>query len=155
MAGARKSARTRGKSDAIDALAIARAALREEAELHPASQDEAARELKLLVDHRDALVAERTGALPRGCAGTCTTSRPGLEPPARSLDQAGTRRSLSQRLARRERRVQVRICRDLLARIGDLTRRERRSPARSASAPSATARRCSRCPESPRSPPAS
>jgi transposase len=36
MAGARKGARTRGKSDAIDALAIARAALREEAELHPA-----------------------------------------------------------------------------------------------------------------------
>jgi transposase len=30
MAGARKSARTRGKSDAIDALAIARAALRED-----------------------------------------------------------------------------------------------------------------------------
>lgn len=35
------------------------------------------------------------------------------------------RRGLSQRLARREQSVQVRICRDLLARIGDLTRRER------------------------------
>lgn len=65
MAGARKSARTRGKSDAIDALAIARAALREGAELHPASYDEAARELKLLVDHRDALVSERTGLASR------------------------------------------------------------------------------------------
>jgi len=41
MAGARKSARTRGKSDAIDALAIARAALREGAELHPAIHDKA------------------------------------------------------------------------------------------------------------------
>ena len=43
MAGARKGARTRGKSDAIDALAIARAALREETELHLArdlEQDE-------------------------------------------------------------------------------------------------------------------
>jgi transposase len=35
------------------------------------------------------------------------------------------RRGLSQRLARREQTVQVRISRDLLARIGDLTRRER------------------------------
>ena len=50
---------------------------------------------------------------------------PELEPAARSLDQASTRRSLSQRLARREQSAQVRICRDLLGRIGDLTRRER------------------------------
>ena len=124
MAGARKSARTRGKSDAIDALAIARAALREEAELHPASHDQAARELKLLVDHRDALVAERTGLCAR-LRWHLHDLGPGLEPVARSLDQAATRRSLSQRLARREGSVQVRICRDLIARIGDLTRRER------------------------------
>jgi transposase len=124
MAGARKSARTRGKSDVIDALAIARATLREEAELHPASHDEAARELKLLVDHRDALVAERTGLCSR-LRWHLHDLEPGLEPTARSLDQASTRRSLSQRLARREPSVQVRICRDLLARIGDLTRRER------------------------------
>jgi len=73
MAGARKGARTRGKSDTIDALAIARAALREEAGLHPASHDEAARELKLLVDHRDALVSERTA--PR-LAASLASSRP-------------------------------------------------------------------------------
>lgn len=124
MAGARKGARTRGKSDAIDALAIARAALREEAELHLASHDEAARELKLLVDHRDALVSERTGLASR-LRWHLHDLEAGLEPPARSLDQASVRRGLAQRLARREQTVQVRIARDLLARIGDLTRRER------------------------------
>lgn len=59
MAGARDSARTRGKSDPIDALAIARAALREP-DLPVACHDEPSRELKLLVDHREDLVAERT-----------------------------------------------------------------------------------------------
>lgn len=124
MAGARNSARTRGKSDPIDALAIARAALREEAELHPASHDPAARELKLLVDHRDCTVRERT-VLASRLRWQLHDLEPGLEPVARSLDQASTRRGLSQRLARREQTAQVRICRDLLARIGDLTRRER------------------------------
>lgn len=124
MAGARNSARTRGKSDPIDALAIARAALREEAELHPASHDPAARELKLLVDHRDCTVRERT-VLASRLRWQLHDLEPGLEPVARSLDQASTRRGLSQRLAHREQTAQVRICRDLLARIGDLTRRER------------------------------
>jgi transposase len=124
MAGARKSARTRGKSDAIDALAVARAALSEESELHPASHDEAARELKLLVEHRDGLVRERT-VLASRLRWHLHDLGPGLEPAARSLDTASVRRGLSQRLARREQSAQVRICRDLLSRIGDLTRRER------------------------------
>jgi transposase len=124
MAGARKSARTRGKSDAIDALAIARAALRDEAELHLASHDKAARELKLLVNHRDALVAERTVLVSR-LRWHLHDLEAGLEPAARTLGRASVRRSLSQRLARREQSAQVRICRDLLARIGDLTKRER------------------------------
>ena len=59
MAGARSSARTRGKSDPIDALAIARAALREP-DLPLARHDDTSRTLKLLVDHRDDLVIERT-----------------------------------------------------------------------------------------------
>jgi transposase len=124
MARARHSARTRGKSDPIDALAIAHAALREESKLHPASHDPAASELKLLVDHRDCTVRERT-VLASRLRWQLHDLEPGLEPPARSLDQASTRRGLSQRLARREQTAQVRICRDLLARIGDLTRRER------------------------------
>ncbi len=59
MAGARSSARTRGKSDPIDALAIARAALREP-DLPVAEHSHTSREVKLLVDHREDLVAERT-----------------------------------------------------------------------------------------------
>jgi len=59
MAGVRRSGRERGKSDPIDALAIARAALRE-ADLPVARLDGEARELRLLVDHREDLIAERT-----------------------------------------------------------------------------------------------
>src|SRR6476659_9948296 len=59
MAHARDSARTYGKSDPIDALAVARAALREP-NLPIACLDGPARELRLLVDHREDLVAERT-----------------------------------------------------------------------------------------------
>jgi len=64
MAHARDSARTYGKSDPIDALAVARAALREP-DLPTARLDGPDRELRLLVDHREDLVAERTRALCR------------------------------------------------------------------------------------------
>jgi transposase len=59
MAGARKGGRERGKSDPIDALSVARAALRE-TDLPTAQLDGPARELRLLVDHREDLIAERT-----------------------------------------------------------------------------------------------
>lgn len=59
MARSRDSARTYGKSDPIDALAVARAALREP-DLPTAHLDDESRELRLLVDHREDLVAERT-----------------------------------------------------------------------------------------------
>jgi transposase len=61
MAGVRRSARTRGKSDPIDALAVARAALREP-DLPVAQLDGPSREVKLLVDYREAVVKERTAA---------------------------------------------------------------------------------------------
>jgi transposase len=64
MAGARRGGRERGKSDPIDALAVARAAWREP-NLPTASLDGASRELRLLVDHRDDLVAERTRVINR------------------------------------------------------------------------------------------
>jgi transposase len=59
MSGARRAAREAGKSDPIDALAVARAAWREPA-LPMACLDGPERELRLLVDHRDDLVRERT-----------------------------------------------------------------------------------------------
>ncbi|KKB97256.1 IS110 family transposase, partial [Mycobacterium nebraskense] len=64
MAQTRASARTRGKSDPIDALAVARAVLREP-DLPVASHDETSRELKLLVDRREVLVAQRTATINR------------------------------------------------------------------------------------------
>ena len=55
----RRRGRVRGKSDRIDALAVARASLQEPLLDGPRAGEETLRELKLLVDHRDDLVAER------------------------------------------------------------------------------------------------
>jgi transposase len=59
MAGARRSSRAPGKSDPIDALAVARVALRED-ELPWARLDGPERQVRVLVDHREDLVGERT-----------------------------------------------------------------------------------------------
>ena len=64
MAHVRDSARTYGKSDPIDALAVARAAQREPA-LPSARLDGADRDVRLLSDHRETLVAERTRVICR------------------------------------------------------------------------------------------
>jgi transposase len=64
MAQTRNSARTYGKSDPIDAYAVARAALTHP-DLPTARLDGPSRELRLLVDHRDNLVAQRTGVINR------------------------------------------------------------------------------------------
>jgi transposase len=61
MAGARRSARERGKSDPIDAEAVARVALREP-DLPKACLDGPSRDAKLIVDHRRLLVRKRTAA---------------------------------------------------------------------------------------------
>ena len=121
-AGARKTARTVGKSDSIDALAVARAALREPS-LPVATHDPELRELKLLVDHREDLVAERTAIVSR-LRWHLHDLDSGLEPYARTLNREPTRRGLSQRLGRYGAGVRVRICREQLVRIGELTRAE-------------------------------
>jgi transposase len=59
MAGARRGARQPGKSDPIDAEAVALAALRHE-DLPVAELDGPTREVKLLVDYRRDLVRQRT-----------------------------------------------------------------------------------------------
>jgi transposase len=69
MARSRVSARERGKSDPIDALAVARAVLREP-NLPVAFHDPVSWELKLLVDRREDLVGQRVGVMNRlfcGC----------------------------------------------------------------------------------------
>ena len=59
MAGVRRGGGQPGKSDPIDAQAVAMAALRH-SDLPVAVLDGPAREVKLIVDHRRDLVAERT-----------------------------------------------------------------------------------------------
>jgi transposase len=59
MARVRRSSREQGKSDPIDATSIARAAQRED-DLPTATLDGPERDLRLLVDHREDLVGERT-----------------------------------------------------------------------------------------------
>ena len=57
----RRGEREPGKSDEIDALAVARAVVKDGVERFPAAYlDEAAMEIRLLADHRNDLVAERT-----------------------------------------------------------------------------------------------
>ena len=117
MAGARRSAREYGKSDPIDALAVARAALRED--LPAATLDGEGREIRLLVDHREDLVAERTRAQNR-LRWHLHELDPGNEPVARGLDRAHVLTELETRLADQEGTV-ARIARDLVVRIRELT----------------------------------
>jgi transposase len=61
MGASRRGEREPGKSDEIDALAIARAVVKDGAERFPTAHlDERAMEIRLLSDHRKDLVAERT-----------------------------------------------------------------------------------------------
>lgn len=89
MAHARTAGRTYGKSDPIDALAVARAALREP-ELPTARLDGPAREIRLLVDHRDDLVAERTRIINR-LRWHLHELDPTWHPPARSLSRGSVK----------------------------------------------------------------
>ena len=61
MGASRRGERERGKSDQIDAQAVARAVVKDGVERFPAAYlDERAMEIRLLFDHRDGLVRERT-----------------------------------------------------------------------------------------------
>jgi transposase len=117
MAGARRSSREPGKSDPIDALAVARAALRED--LPAATLDGPEREVRLLVDHREDLVAERTRAQNR-LRWHLHELDPGHEPVVRSLDRTVVLAALERELADAPGTV-GRIARELVERIRDLT----------------------------------
>ena len=118
MAAARRSARTQGKSDPIDALAVARAVLREP-DLPVAQLDGPEREVRLLVDHREDLVAERTRSQNR-LRWHLHELQPGDEPALGTLDRLRTLASLEAQLERHE-GVVARIARTLVARCRALT----------------------------------
>src|SRR6478736_1472907 len=121
MAPERRAGRLRGKSDPIDALAVARAALREPNLSRPRPDEQPFRELKLLVDHREDLVDERRRAQQR-LRWHLHQLDPSFVVPARRLGRSTHLERVARWLARREQEVQVRIARELVARCRSLTR---------------------------------
>jgi transposase len=98
MAGERRGGRERGKSDPIDALAIARAALREDLDLPAAQLDERTRPLRLLTDYRDALVKDRTQMICR-LRWHLHDLDPALAPAGRALSRPAARAALATALS--------------------------------------------------------
>jgi transposase len=125
MGASRKGEREPGKSDQIDALAIARAVVKDGVEKFPlAYLDEAAMGIRLLLDHRNDLVAERTRAVNR-LRWHLLQLCPELE---RSLGRGSLNQSrVLDRVDRRLRRLpagaRARIAREQVAQIRRLTRR--------------------------------
>jgi transposase len=122
MAGARDGGRERGKSDRIDAISVARAALKDGLDTLPTAHlDERALEIRLLVDHRERLVASRT-RLQNDVRWHLHDLWPEVKIPAGGLDRAKWLTQLAGRLGRAEQTARVRIARDEIRRIRELTR---------------------------------
>ena len=120
-AGARKSARQRGKSDPIDALNVARAALQEGLETFPAAQLAGPElDLRLLVDHRERLVRHRV-ELNSTLLWHLHDLWPELHLPGGALFSKKWSTRIGRRLARAEQTMRVRIARDELRRLRELT----------------------------------
>ena len=119
MAKVRDSARTYGKSDPIDALAVARAALREP-NLPVARLDGPERELRLLVDYRETLLQERTKAVNR-LRWHLHELDPSIDPKPRSLDRRRGFDQVAKALADHTEGVVARLARSLLERCRQLT----------------------------------
>ena len=118
----RRAGRQRGKSDPIDALAIARAALREPDLSRPRPDEHVFRELKLLVEHRDDLVDERRRIQQR-LRWHLFELDPTFAVPLRMLARPSHLERVSRWLGRQRRgELQVRLARELIVRIRSLTR---------------------------------
>jgi transposase len=121
MAPERRAGRQRGKSDPIDALAVARAALREPRLSRPRPDEQPFRELKLLVDHREDLVDERRRIQQR-LRWHLHQLDPSFFVLAKGLDRPVHLDRVGRWLARRPPEVQVRVARELVVRCRQLTR---------------------------------
>jgi transposase len=122
MAPERRAGRSRGKSDPIDALAVARAALREPGLSRPRPDEPVFRDLKLLVDYRDDLVDERRRAQQR-LRWHLHQLDPAFAVPAKALDRPAHLERVGRWLARREQELQARLARELVHRCRSLNRR--------------------------------
>jgi transposase len=123
MGQSRRGERSAGKSDPIDALAIARAALREGPETLPAAYlDEDALQVKLLLDHREDFVKARSEDQCR-LRWHLHDLWPELEIPAGALDRIVWLDRIARKLARAEQGARVRVARELVTEIRRRTRR--------------------------------
>jgi transposase len=125
MAGRRRASREAGKSDPIDALAVARAALEEGVSSLPlATLEGPAREVKLLLDHREDLVWERTRIQNR-LRWLLHDRWPELELPSRCLDRMVWLERIAGRLQRSSQDADVRVMRHQVRRLRELVRETR------------------------------
>jgi transposase len=121
MATSRRSARERGKSDRIDALAVARAALAEGISTLPtAALAGPELDVRLLVDHRERLVRQRVG-LNNTLQWNLHDLWPELVLPGGALFSRKWTGRIGRRLSRAEQTMRVRIARDELRRLRELT----------------------------------
>jgi transposase len=124
MGASRRADRRPGKSDQIDALAVARAVIREGVERFPAAfLDDRAMDIRLLADHRDDVVAERTRAQNRlrwHLVALCPQLE--AELPARSLNRLVQLDRVARALRRLAPSARLRVARELVSRIRLLTR---------------------------------
>src|SRR5450755_4391012 len=124
MGVSRKGEREPGKSDEIDSLAVARAVVKDGVERFPAAfLDERAMEVRLLADHRNDLVAERTRGQNRlrwHLVALCPELEASLK--KRSLDRTKVLDGVDRRLRRLPASTRVRVAREEVAQIRRLTR---------------------------------
>jgi transposase len=117
----RRGGRDRGKSDRIDATAVARAALREGIEQLPVAELAGPElDLRLLVDHRERLVRTRT-AIYNDLLWHLHDLWPEQKFPGCALLSKKWSTRISRRLARAEQTARVRIAGDELRHLRELT----------------------------------
>jgi transposase len=124
MGASRKGEREPGKSDQIDALAIARAVVRDGVEKFPAAHlDQRAMEIRLLLDHRGDLVAERTRTVNRlrwHLLALCPELERSIKPGA--FNQARVLQRVDRRLRKLPTGARARVTREQIARLRQLNR---------------------------------
>jgi transposase len=122
MADARRGMRERGKSDPIDALAIARAALREGIDTLPTARLAGPElEIRLLGLHRERLVASRTRMI-NELRWQLHNLWPDWELPPKAVIHPAWQTKITRRLQHADPSVRVRIARDMIRRVRELTR---------------------------------
>jgi transposase len=121
MGQSRRADRVRGKSDPIDAEAVARAALAHP-DLPRATLAGPEREIGLLVAHRESLINERT-AIQNRLRWLLHDIDPDLAPRPRSLDRFATLDRLAEALGAMPPSVEVRLCSELVSRCREITGR--------------------------------